>query len=346
MPEEKLSVKREIIPGITGSIEYDNPFFTMPAILQPYKVGMLSYTASLFATTIGYPLDSIKTRMQTHYYKNALDCFKTTITTEGFKGLFRGIVVPLISTSVSRSATVSLYTEAKPVIADIIPQYELSWIKSEDTRAFLNNFPISFASGAVAGATVTLFACPFELTKIFQQIIIVVSRDSKLKLNSDALPTKVHQVARDIVKYEGWRGLYSGYRYHITRDAFSSGLFYSIYEFVKLNFQDITRESHYLNDSWKNTIHALCVPFAGAVSGGITWLTVYPLDTVKAKYQRDVLNNIMRVKMGLKKKPIVSKMLQVPRRDMYKGLGPSITRSVCVTMIFFSSFEFLMTKIA
>lgn len=346
MPEEKLTAKRQIIPGITGSIDYENPFFTMPTILQPYKVGMLSYTASLISTTVGYPLDSIKTRMQTHPYKNALDCFKTTIATEGINGLFRGIIVPLISTSVSRSVTVSLYTESKPFIANLTPQFEFTWIKSEEARAFLNNFPISFASGAFAGAAVSLFACPFELTKIFQQIIIVVSRDSKLKLNADALPTKVHQVARDIVKYEGWKGLYSGYRYHIIRDASSAGLFYSIYETVKLNFQEMARGSNYLSDSWKHAIHALCVPFAGAVSGGITWLTVYPLDTMKAKYQRDVLNNIIRVKMGLEKKPIVSKMFQLPRRDMYKGLGPSITRSVCVTMIFFSSFEFLMTKIA
>lgn len=346
MPEEKLPAKRNIIPGITGSIEYKDPLFTMPTILQPYKVGILSYTASLISTTVGYPLDSVKTRMQTHYYKNALHCFKTTIQTEGVRGLFRGIFVPLISTSVSRSATVSLYTGSKPIIANMLPQFELSWIKSEDARTFLNNYPISFTSGAFAGATVSLFACPFELTKIFQQIIIVVNRDATIKLSSDALPTKVHQVARDIVKYQGWGGLYSGYRYHIIRDSVSAGLFYSIYETVKLNLQEMTRENVYFSDSVKATLQALCVPFAGAVSGGISWVTVFPLDTVKAKYQRDVLNNIIRKKIGLEEQPIVSRLFQLPRKDMYKGFGPSITRSVCVTMIFFSSFEFMMKNIA
>lgn len=346
MPEDKALLRRNIIPGITGSIEYHDPFFTIPAVLQPYKVGMLSYCASLVSTTLGFPLDSVKTRMQTHSYKNALDCFKITIQSEGVRGLFRGIAVPLISTSISRSATVSVYTMAKPYAAYILPQFEFSNIKSEKTRSFLMNYPVSFMSGVFAGAVVSLFSCPFELTKIFQQIVMVVNRDSGHKLSSNALPTKAFEVARDIVKYEGWNGLYSGYRYHIVRDGLSSGLFYSLYETVKLKFQEMTNESNYLSESSKPTLHALCVPFAGAVSGGVTWLTVYPLDTVKAKYQRDVLNNIIRVKMGLPKEPIVSRMVNFPRRDMYRGLGPSITRSVCVTMIFFSSFEYLMNNIA
>jgi hypothetical protein len=335
-----------LIPGITGDIEYKDPFFTMPYILQPYKVGILSYTASLVSTLCGYPLDSIKTRMQTHPYKNALDCLNTTIKTEGIRGLFRGIVAPLISTSMSRSMTVSVYTDAKPIVANLLPKFELENINDQQTQRFIRNFPVSFVSGMIAGSTISLFACPFELTKIFQQIVIVVNRDTHVNMSSQKLPTKVLDVARDIIKYEGWSGLYSGYRYHIVRDAFSAGIFYSVYETVKLKLQLMNKESDYFSEAVKPKINALCVPVSGAVSGCLAWATVYPLDTIKANYQRDVLRNIIRVKMGLNKLKITPKKLNIPIREIYTGFGPSITRSVGVTMIFFSVFEYLMKNVA
>lgn len=346
MTEENPNKKPNFIPGITGDIEYTNPIFTMPSILEPYKVGILSYTSSLFSTLCGYPLDSIKTRMQTHPYKNALDCFQTTIKTEGVRGLFRGIVAPLISTSMSRSMTVAIYTDAKPYVSKVLPTLNLENVKNPETQRFIQNYPVSFLSGIIAGSSISLFACPFELTKIFQQIVIVVNRDSKLSLSSKALPTKVFDVARDIVKYEGLMGLYSGYRYHVVRDGLSAGLFYSIYETVKLKLQSLNRQSDYFSENVKSNINALCVPASGAISGCIAWATVYPLDTIKVKYQRDVLSNIIRVKMGLPKLPIVATKLTFSPKTMYKGFGPSITRSIGVTMIFFSVFEYLMKNIA
>lgn len=338
--------KYAMIPGITGDINYENPLFIMPAIIAPYKVGILSYSASLLSTTVGFPLDSIKTRMQTHSYKNALDCFQSTIKNEGLKGLFRGILAPLISTSFSRSFTVSIYTNSKPLIASILPQFHLNNISNNQTKRFIQNFPVSFLSGMVSGAVISLFACPFELTKIFQQIVIVVNRDTNINLNSKNLPTKVLDVANNIIKFEGLKGLYSGYRYHIIRDSISAGLFYSVYETVKLQLQLINKENNYFSDINKSRIDALCVPFSGAIAGGLAWFSVYPLDTIKSQYQRDILSNIIRVKMGLDKEKIVPRKLCLPTKEMYRGFGPSITRSICVTMIFFSTFEFLMKNIA
>lgn len=338
--------KPSMIPAITGDIEYKDPLFTMPPILEPYKVGILSYASSMLSTTAGFPLDSIKTRMQTHSYNSALDCLKTTVKTEGVRGLFRGIVAPLISTSMSRSMTVAIYTDSKPYVSSILPSFEFDFITSSSTQRFVTNFPVSFLSGVVAGSMISLFACPFELTKIFQQIVVVVNRDTKANLKSSILPTKVFDVARNIVHYEGWMGLYSGYRYHIVRDSLSAGFFYSVYETVKLLLQQKNRESDYFNEKMKPRIDALCVPLSGALAGCLAWATVYPLDTIKSRYQRDILGNIIRMKMGLPKLEIEPRKLQLPTREMYRGFGPSITRSVGVTMIFFSAFEYLMKNIA
>lgn len=344
--ESKTMKKSTFIPAITGEIDYKNPIFTMPHILQPYKVGILSYSASMISTFCGYPLDSIKTRMQTHNYRNAFSCLKATIYNEGVRGLFRGIVVPLVTTSFSRSFTVSVYTSCKPVIGGIVPDIAIEeFPMNVETQKFVQNFSVSFISAAIAGGAVSAFACPFELTKIFQQIVMVVNKDSKVQISSNELPKRVVDVAHSIVKYEGLRGLYSGYSYHLTRDSIAAGLFYSIYETVKMKLQSINQKGTYFSESNKRRIDALCVPLSGAVSGCIASGSVYPLDTIKANYQRDVLGNIIRVKMGLEKIEIKPRKL-TPSLDMYKGFGPSIVRSVGVTMIFFSAFEFLMGNIA
>jgi solute carrier family 25 carnitine/acylcarnitine transporter 20/29 len=347
MGEEPTAVRKStFIPAITGEIDYKNPLFTMPQILQPYKVGILSYSASMVSTFCGYPLDSIKTRMQTHNYKNAFTCLKATIQNEGVRGLYRGIVVPLVTTSFSRSFTVSIYTSCKPIVGASVPDIAIDGLPMNvETQKFVQNFSVSFISATIAGAAISLFACPFELTKIFQQIVMVVNKDAKVQISSNELPKRVVDVAHSIVKYEGLRGLYSGYSYHLTRDAFAAGLFYSIYETVKMKLQSINQKSQYFSESSKRRIDALCVPLSGAVSGCIASGSVYPLDTIKAKYQRDVLGNIIRVKMGLEKLEIKPRKL-IPSLDMYKGFGPSIIRSVGVTMIFFSAFEFLMGNIA
>ena len=346
MTSNTTTEKIKMIPGITGDIEYKDPLFTMPSILGPYKVALLSYASSMISTTCGFPLDSIKTRMQIHTYPTALNCLKATILNEGFRGLFRGLAVPLFSTSLTRSLTVSIYTNCKPMVSSIVPSFDIVSIENQETKRFIQNYPVSFLSGVCAGALISLFACPFELTKIFQQIVLVVNRDGNFMKEKSKLPTRVVEIARNIVKYEGLKGLYSGYRFHVVRDGFSAGIFYSVYETVKLTLQAKLNQSKALSDKEKSSLGALCVPLSGAISGSLSWVLVYPIDTVKANYQKDVLRNIIRAKMGLSKLEIKPKKIEYINREMYKGFGPSITRSVGVTMIFFSAFEYFMKNIA
>lgn len=294
--------------------------------------------------------------MQTHSYKNAFQCFRITVKNEGFRGLFRGIIAPLLSTAFSRSLGVTIFAESKPLISSILypvwgyePIVSIHNASNKQLAAVINNIPVSFLSGCTAGAVVSAFACPFELTKIFQQIIMVVNSDTATNMSSEKLPTNIINVTKAIVKYDGWKGLYSGYQYHLLRDSLSSGFFYGIYETVKLGLQSLTakaEEDGYLTKSSREDFDIICVPLSGAMAGCISWITVFPIDTVKSQYQRDVVGNIIRAQSGLPRLVLVAKRLRVPTRDMYKGLGPSITRSIIITSIFFSLFETLMKNIA
>ncbi|ODV82872.1 hypothetical protein CANARDRAFT_10164 [[Candida] arabinofermentans NRRL YB-2248] len=363
------------IPAITGDIiPHPNPIIQLPAILTPYKSAILSYSASIVSTTVGFPLDSMKTRMQTHHFPNAYTCFKLTLQQEGFTGLFRGISAPLISSSLARSIGVAMYTEVKPIVSQISNQLigvtplinnaPGGSIKQQHFEKVINNIPIALVSGSISGFFVSCFACPFELTKIFSQILVLVNhdngshsgnfkKDTSIILSDDKkIPKGLIQVGKSIAKHQGITGLYSGFRYHFLRDGLSTGLFYGVYETVKLLIQ--SKNDQFFNDHcWERQfIDLVSVPFAGAFAGCLSWITVFPLDTVKSQYQRDVVGNVLKSIQGNHDKKVVivhpslkSFLTRLPKREMYKGLGPSLTRSVTTTMIFFSIFEYLMNNI-
>lgn len=337
--------KTSLVPGITGQVNHDDLLFSLPGFLQPYKPMLMSYSSSLASTTIGYPFDSMKTRMQTYKFTSAFDCFSQTIKTEGFKGLFRGISAPLVSTSFSKSMGVTLYMSFKPEVAlamgRIYTPYKVDEKASKLRKTAglaLANAPISIVSGSLAGGCVSLFACPFEFTKLFLQISILAGK------NQPHVPMSVVQVGRQIIKTEGVRGLYSGFKYHIIRDAVSSGLFFAIYETFKFSFQMFSTEDGYIQGT-SIPCGPTSVAMAGAVSGVFSWISVFPIDTVKSLIQRDIVSNILRVQSNQEKLPLPERKMTFPTRRMYRGLGPSITRSVIATMTFFSVFEYLMTHI-
>ncbi len=63
------------------------------------------------------------------------------------------------------------------------------------------------------------------------------------------------------------------------------GLNFAVYEFMRQNYDSLLKR----NDA--STISAFKSMICGGFSGGISKLAVYPLDTVKRKFQSQVLKN-------------------------------------------------------
>lgn len=328
------------IPAITGQIDYNKAIHILPDLLKPWKSTFISYGSSFVSTTIGFPLDTIKTRMQTHpEFSSYFDCTKKTFKAEGMQGFFRGIWAPLISSSFSKSINVSVFTQCKPMIHDFLFGHEYE--TNQNTHPFIKNIPICFLSGMASGAGVSLFACPFEFTKIFAQISKLVEHNNPPSANS--LNTKKLSDAstlatfKKIVKYEGPLGLYSGFRYHILRDSLSSGIYYSVYETLKYSM------NHLINsDSSSNSPFSILL--AGGFSGITCWAMIFPIDTAKSLLQKEVVQNIFRKRDGLEPTVIKGAKIRISKL-MYRGLGISVSRSFVVNMVFFSTFEFLMSHI-
>lgn len=64
--------------------------FEVPAQIYPYRATFNSMAASLIAVSTGFPLDSVKTRLQTYNYNSNWHCVVDTYKNEGVAGFFRG----------------------------------------------------------------------------------------------------------------------------------------------------------------------------------------------------------------------------------------------------------------
>lgn len=332
------------IPAITGQIDYSKAWHVFPDYLQPYRTTLLAYGASFASTTIGFPMDTVKTRMQTHKnFTSYFDCVRKTYKVEGIRGFFRGIWAPLISTSMAKSLSVGIFTLVKPTAYRAIYGNDTT---IGDTHPVLKNLPVCMASGFISGGGVSLFACPFEFTKVYAQISRLVQSKSMKDLpqhlqtnHQEVVSPSTTKTFRQIVRHEGFRGLYTGYKYHFLRDSISSGVYYSIYESLKWTMNSI-QESYQIGSP------QLSILLAGGLSGILSWTFVFPFDTTKSLIQKDVVTNILRKEQGLSPLPPKERKLQKFERKLYRGLGISVTRSFMVNMVFFSVYEFAMSHIA
>ena len=310
------------LPAITGHLDHDKAYDVFPEKLKPYRPTILAYSASLVQMGVGYPLDTVKVKMQAYRsFTGYSDCIKQTYQTQGLAGFYRGILSPLLLTSLVRTLNVMLFSGAKPIVA----QY-LDFGKFGKDHPYIANVPVCFLSGAFAGFNTTFILCPFEYIKVVMQL--------QRGLPSNVAIPSLGQVVKLIVKYDGYLGLYRGFKYHAPRDAIGSGIYFATYELVK------SVCNRFINgDPLKPSPVLILV--AGGALGIMGWLCIYPIDTLKLRYQKGVVKNIFRKARSEKPIPVDPGKLAF-NRDMFRGLGILMTRTFLVNLIFFSMYEFTM----
>lgn len=299
----------------------------LPQSLQPWKPTFLSYTASLGSVAFGYPLDSIKSRMQTHGFNSITKCFLSTLKNEGVRGLFRGISSPIFSIAFSRSINVSVFSIVKPYSSKLSLNLRSN---SPILNVLANNLPGSFAAGYCAGFVTSLWACPFEFVKLFSQISFL---ENKSKIgNIEAL--------RQIWNSQGYKGLYTGYKFQFLRDTFGAAVYFSSYESFKLILNSMMLKE---DDTWSIlrdfSNNWVSIALSGGLSGSLCWLTIFPFDTIKSLQQKALISTIVD------KEHKTFETLKL-RRNIYRGVSASVLRSFFTSMVFFSTYEYLVKIIS
>jgi hypothetical protein len=134
-----------------------------------------------------------------------------------------GVWSPLASITLVRTVSFSIYQKSKYFLDDWIYQATgsspLVIANTKDALPTLSTITCFGLSGAMAGATITTIACPFELTKLSAQISVLMA-DRKDGSTNDAVRKSYQNLgtirtAQNLVRHRGWMGLYSGFHLHL-----------------------------------------------------------------------------------------------------------------------------------
>lgn len=134
--------------------------------LAGYSTEISAATSGIVTTTIGFPFDSIKTRIQTYKYDSYAACVRQTYAIEGLSGFFRGVAMPLTSVTMFRTLSFSVFDRMRPVFANLFH------IKNFNDGPLWSYWTTTFSAGMTSGAVISFFGCPFEMTKLRSQVSI------------------------------------------------------------------------------------------------------------------------------------------------------------------------------
>ncbi|KAG2176790.1 hypothetical protein INT44_007454 [Umbelopsis vinacea] len=147
----------------TNSIPHLHPYREIATeLLWVNRTVVAASSAAVVGVAAGFPFDSIKTRMQTHHYDSMMQCVKSTYHEEGMRGYFRGIIPPLITVSIIKSVSFSVYEGTKRSLRERFQFF--------NQDSLLSVAAVSTLGGATSGSFIATFSCPLELVKIQQQL--------------------------------------------------------------------------------------------------------------------------------------------------------------------------------
>lgn len=268
------------------------------------KEAVAGATAGIVGTVLGYPLDAIKTNMQTS--QQPIGRVMAAIhAREGIVGFYRGIASPLVALTVLNTLNFSSYASFRSMLCTS---------PLEDTgKAWEWRFA---AAGAAAGPLAALISTPFEMIKTQQQL-----RRASVAMGS-------WQTARHLLAFHGIRALYIGHTVNSIREVVFLGTYFGVYEHVKSAFTDLLPAK-------------IAVPLAGGLAGAVGWFVSFPLDNIKSNIQGTAIqaDRVVR-KRSLQ---VFADILRVKGLSgLYTGVLPSVLRAWIVSASRFSAYELSM----
>lgn len=275
--------------------------------------------AGIIGTVIGYPLDLVKTRMQTSKTTNeGMIRLGTRIARqEGLASLYKGIIPPLISLSILNTVNFASY--------NFIRSHHLIQAK----RGWDIRNGIAGMMGAPIGSTISTVEHMLKTTMQLDNI-----SEKRYRGSMDCL--------KSLVRERGWRVLYTGHAINTAREGIFLGTYFYTYEGVKFSLNNTF--GRYTDGPISSQ---LAIPLAGGVSGAWAWFVSFPLDCIKAVIQGQVPSKLP-VSGG-------NKMVTIGALDalktlvrtkgwlgLYAGVTPSIVRAFLVSSTRFSAYELVV----
>ncbi|ORX48796.1 mitochondrial carrier [Hesseltinella vesiculosa] len=280
-------------------------------IPKPVKDVIAGTAGGMAQVIIGQPFDTIKVRIQLDNgrFNGAWDCAVQTVKNEGFFALYKGMSSPLIGIGAVNALLFAANSQFRKML-QTYPGEELPLTK------------IGLA-GAGAGIVNSILASPVEMLKIKMQAQFGDKGSGGQRHFTGPVDCAKYLIEREGVVRGLGRGMYAT----VVREIPAYVGFYCGFEYVK---RQLTK-----NQQEPATVIQLMM--AGAAGGVGYWVSCYPLDVVKSVQNRPEPPKGMYVTKVMKE--IVA---QEGYRGLFKGIAPSILRSIPAAGATFTAYEMTM----
>ena len=281
------------------------------------------FSAGVLGTIIGYPLDTIKTRMQTSNQGTMLNVTKEMARVEGWRGFYKGVTLPLLSLTILNTLNFTSFNFWWRVLQ---PQTEGTGTSSQQTH-----LPSVFLAGALAGPIASIISTPEHFIKT--QMQIDNTRSSPLFKNGSLAAAKTLYSSTNSI-----RVFYIGHASNTLRESIFLGLYFTSYQALRAVIVNNTN------------LDKAAIPLAGGLAGALAWVGSFPLDNIKANVMSDYFMVKHSSTTQNKSKPFahISKsmittgkkiLLEKGVAGLYKGVQPSLIRAFLVSGSRFTAYE-------
>ena len=255
---------------------------TLPTATLPLyiKIPMIQ-ASSLVAEACTFPIDFTKTRMQVAQSKtNFVQVLRSAVKAEGLGSVYKGIEPAVIRHWIYTATRIALYEDLRNAIAGSDRGHDAPlWAKG--------------MAGMCAGGVGQLLASPADLVKI------------RLQTGTPGRYSGFSGAVRTIMREEGWRGFYKGWRPNVARAAIVNIGELATYDEAK----HLVRTTTGLQDGvYLHTLSALC-------SGFVAALLSTPADVCKSRVMSGVYPTMMSCLVGTVRNEGVL--------ALWKGFGPN-----------------------
>ena len=303
--------------------------------------------AGLVGTVLGYPLDVVKSRMQTAHagarVANATNpatsasvrprgvpggagfvaSFTKLAREEGLRGAYRGLGPPVCMMMLMNAVNFTAFNRAKDALGVQGPLgFDPEGVKGEKT--FRVEWRVVAAATSV-GPLCALIGTPFELVKLQMQMENVRHGAGKNGAKSETRGGAWRFARRLHARY-GWRVFYLGLGVNAARECLFNAIFFTTYEHTQFGFVRACAA--------REIPTSTAIATAGGLAGAAAWLGNLPLDCVKSGVQGQDLrrggfaNNRGRIGFAESARAVVRARGVF---GFFSGAAPSISRSFIVS---------------
>ncbi|XP_034231924.1 solute carrier family 25 member 45-like [Thrips palmi] len=279
-----------------------------------WKEFVAGWAGGVAGLGVGHPADTIKVRQQAFTERiGVLKTLRTTLKYEGVRGLYKGMLFPLLSSGALNALFFGVYANTLRFIEQKrAPGVERrnNWGDDPSTKSGHPNRSTLdvFAAGCVGGLFACTLACPIDLIKIQMQSQTGVASSKEWGHHVEPKHKGMLDCIRRLCHKRGVRGLYTGMCPMLLRDVVSYGVYMTVYETGLQNLH------------WNPVVSTLV---SGGCAGVVSWGVIIPIDLVKSRIQADDI-----------KKP------------MYRGVVDCVKKSYQAhgLPVFFRGFSMMMVR--